>query len=270
MNRRRNLLLKYLLRTHPRDDWAEKAGVLRVLNEEVRDDDFSLSQWEIGLTYYRDRFEAFKAPGGLLLDLGCGTGNWSIAGSTWFDRVIGIDVRNDRLKAACRLRDLLNVRNVAFGRGDLTALPFPSGEANCVLAYNVLPYVRDWDKAISEIERVLRPGGMLWCSWQDVGILLFYFAECLILGRPDSLMAAVAARRPRWFRRRSGERAARVYLSAKEVREGLLAHGFDPVWKSNSPAWPSPARPLFPQRMLGLPFFHEVLALKRSGRKNEK
>ena len=86
------------------------------------------------------------------LDAGCGTGlnlRHLPAGST------GIDI-NPRNVAIVRER-LPNQRVV---EGDVETMPFEDGAFNTVLCTEVLEHVPDTTKAIAEIRRVLRPGGV--------------------------------------------------------------------------------------------------------------
>lgn len=86
------------------------------------------------------------------LDAGCGTGlnlRHLPAGST------GIDI-NPRNVAIIRTR--LPQQNVVLG--DIEAMPFDDATFNTVLCTEVLEHVPDTAKAIAEIRRVLRPGGI--------------------------------------------------------------------------------------------------------------
>jgi SAM-dependent methyltransferase len=48
--------------------------------------------------------------------------------------------------------------------GDIGALPFRTGAADAVICKDVLEHVRDPIRAIGEMHRVLKPGGLLYCS----------------------------------------------------------------------------------------------------------
>lgn len=50
---------------------------------------------------------------------------------------------------------------------DMTAIPFHDHTFDAMIAVHVFHLVRDWQKALWEIVRVLRPGGMLVRCWQD-------------------------------------------------------------------------------------------------------
>lgn len=50
---------------------------------------------------------------------------------------------------------------------DMTALPFRDASFDVVIAAYVFHVVRDWKSALQEIQRVLRPGGILIRSWKE-------------------------------------------------------------------------------------------------------
>ena len=52
-------------------------------------------------------------------------------------------------------------RRASVQRADAVALPFPDGRFDLVLSAAMLHHVIEWDKALDEAVRVLRPGGKL-------------------------------------------------------------------------------------------------------------
>ena len=52
-------------------------------------------------------------------------------------------------------------RRASVQRADAIALPFPDGRFDLVLSAAMLHHVIEWDKALAEAVRVLRPGGKL-------------------------------------------------------------------------------------------------------------
>ena len=46
-------------------------------------------------------------------------------------------------------------------RADAAALPFPDGRFDIVLSFAMFHHVADWERALAEAARVLRPGGRL-------------------------------------------------------------------------------------------------------------
>jgi SAM-dependent methyltransferase len=91
-----------------------------------------------------------------ILDAGCGTG----AGVEWlarYGRATGIDLSQDAL-TFCRKRDLSRLV-----RGSIEALPFADASFDLVTTFDVIyhRWVSDGTHALTEFQRVLRPGGHL-------------------------------------------------------------------------------------------------------------
>lgn len=90
-----------------------------------------------------------------VLDIGCGDGHFaSIAYATPID--VGIDVRQAELIEAAR-RGPSVYRTVAMA--DATQLPFADASFATVISNCVIEHIIDNDAVLSEIARVLRPGG---------------------------------------------------------------------------------------------------------------
>jgi ubiquinone/menaquinone biosynthesis C-methylase UbiE len=89
-------------------------------------------------------------------DIGCGNGLHLAELRRREHRgvVAGLDLSPGML-AAARSRS-----HAAFIAGDAQRLPFAGASFDCVLAMHMLYHVPDRDLAISEIRRVLRPGGV--------------------------------------------------------------------------------------------------------------
>jgi len=104
----------------------------------------------------RDPRELFSllepCAGGDVLDLGCGPGLHAKAARAMGLRYVGIDIDGDG-------PDLL---------ADAHALPFRDGSFDAVLAYAVLEHLYNPWLALSEIARVLRPGGV-WVGSVSLG-----------------------------------------------------------------------------------------------------
>lgn len=88
---------------------------------------------------------------GALLDVGCGTGSYSvaIAGLGW--DVTGIDASEDMLARA-------RAKGVRVERGDAVALPFPDSSFDAAASLWTHTDIEDFGAALGEVVRVLRPG----------------------------------------------------------------------------------------------------------------
>lgn len=96
-----------------------------------------------------------------VLDAGCGAGAMSAALHDRGAVVTGIDASAGMLDhASQRLGDEVDLR-----QADLNdPLPFNDSSFDDVIASLVLHYLEDWAPALSEMRRVLRPGGRLFAS----------------------------------------------------------------------------------------------------------
>jgi SAM-dependent methyltransferase len=91
-----------------------------------------------------------------ILDAGCGTGGMLDLYRTWPDvEATGLDFSPDALHFSSKRghRRLVG--------GDLMLLPFRTGTFDVVTALDVVEHVPDDGRALTEIARVLRPGGIL-------------------------------------------------------------------------------------------------------------
>lgn len=112
------------------------------------------------------------APGERVLDIGVGPGllAWDIARLVGpAGRVVGLDLSEPMLAAsAARLADF---PQASFVRGDATDLGFADASFDAAVSTQVYEYVADMPKALSELRRVLRPGGravILDTDWRSI------------------------------------------------------------------------------------------------------
>ena len=102
------------------------------------------------------------APGERMLDVGCGPGFYA---AELLERVgpdghvVGVDTSAPMLAVAARRVD--GHDNVELLEAPATALPFESGSFDGAISVQVLEYVDEVALALSELHRVLRPGGRL-------------------------------------------------------------------------------------------------------------
>jgi demethylmenaquinone methyltransferase/2-methoxy-6-polyprenyl-1,4-benzoquinol methylase len=96
--------------------------------------------------------------GSIVLDLGCGTGRLTerLARA---HRVVGVDVSHRMLGAASGF--VPAELPAWFVRGSAFHLPFPDGSVDGMASTFVLRNLEDLPAALSEVARVIRPGGRL-------------------------------------------------------------------------------------------------------------
>lgn len=101
------------------------------------------------------------APLGHMLDIGTGTGRIANLFADRARDVIGIDRSADMLRLARAQLPPERDDKVRFVAGDFYALPVEDAVADTVVLHLVLHYAQEPERAISEIARVLAPGGRL-------------------------------------------------------------------------------------------------------------
>ena len=105
----------------------------------------------------RDFLLAHVARGHAVLDLGCGEGAFTAALAEAGARPVGVDVAEAALRRARERHSGLDLRRVVPGE----PLPLEDASVDVVWASEVLAFVVDTARVLSEVRRVLRPAGRL-------------------------------------------------------------------------------------------------------------
>jgi len=119
--------------------------------------------------------------GDSLLDVGCGPGTITVdlAQRVAPGPVVGLDAATSVLHGATALPVTEGTR-VGFCAGSVLALPFDDTSVDVVHAHQVLQHLADPVAALSEVARVLRPGGILAVRDADFGAFAWAPADPLL------------------------------------------------------------------------------------------
>ncbi|ORV93213.1 methyltransferase type 11 [Mycobacterium interjectum] len=102
-------------------------------------------------------------PGASVLDIGCGPGTITadLAERVAPGTVLAVDLFADVLDVARAEIERRNLPNVTFATADVHHLDFPDDAFDVVHAHQVLQHVADPVRALREMRRVCRPGGIV-------------------------------------------------------------------------------------------------------------
>lgn len=131
--------------------------------------------------YFQRKFEAPKVLSNLdigkesaCLEIGCGHGAGTLLISQYIgcNHIIGVDIDPDMIVAAKKYISrppgwARNIRtdNIEFSCQDATKLSFPDDYFDAAFLFGVLDHITEWRKAVSEVFRVLKTGGIF--SFED-------------------------------------------------------------------------------------------------------
>ncbi len=156
-----------------------------------------------------------------VLEVGCGTGTFTGDLARAYPHLTAVDVAEVLLTEAARRHP-----GVHFEKQDIHATSFPDSTFDLVLGCSVLHHL-DWDLALKEIGRILRPGGQMRFSEPN-------------LANPQIFLQKNWG----WLKRRMGDSPDESAFTPSQIRASLLRAGFVNVsaapFEFLHPATPAP------------------------------
>jgi SAM-dependent methyltransferase len=180
-------------------------------------------------------------PGARLLDLGCYDGDWSmaLAGKVGTAAVTGVEVVPEAAEKA-------RARGVTVVAADLNGpIPLPDGSFDVVHANQVIEHLYDTDRFVSEVKRLLAPGGYAILSTNNLASL--HNIVSLVLGRqpPPCHVSnrVIVGNTLNPLEGETHENAAMAHLrifSYRALRDFLGVYGLKPDWYRTVGFYPFP------------------------------
>jgi SAM-dependent methyltransferase len=139
----------------------------------------------------------------VVLEIGCGTGTFTDAIARAFKNLTCIDISEPLLATASKKHP-----GVLFKREDIHQTHFQDATFDLVLGCSVLHHL-EWDLALREIWRILKPGGQLRCS------------------EPNLLNPQIYLQKNwGWLKRRLGDSPDEYAFTPAQIRRSLMERGF--------------------------------------------
>ncbi len=147
------------------------SAVARALEERRRRSqeffDRHAQQWDdlartlLPVPEYRQRLLVRMPEGTTVLEIGTGTGGLLADLAVRANKVIGVDHSPAMLDEARRRLVTVGANGIELRLGEMTHLPLPDASVGCVVANMVLHHAADPAAVLTEVRRVLGPGGVL-------------------------------------------------------------------------------------------------------------
>lgn len=138
----------------------------------------------LGMDHWRAQLEDYgmAAPGGRVLDVGSGNGQWLVAAARDAAECVGIEpgreIREYCLEKLKEFPEQAAKITVLDGRAEF--LPFPDAHFDRVICSGVFMFT-DQPRALAEMARVLRPGGRLFLMVNGLGYFIMWCLDGLRL-----------------------------------------------------------------------------------------
>ena len=118
-----------------------------------------------------DFFLPYLLPNATLLDCGCGPGaiTADFAKIVAPGKVTGIDIDESQIKFARNHASDIGIGNLDFKVADIYELPFLENSFDAAFAHATFQHLSDPVRALKQVNRVLKPGGVIGIRDDDVG-----------------------------------------------------------------------------------------------------
>jgi dolichol-phosphate mannosyltransferase len=105
---------------------------------------------------------------GRTLDVGCGSSVTTLS----LNFVVGVDIQINKLRFMAQ-------HGLPLVNADASRLPFKNETFGCVLASQLLPFISSTEEVMCELQRVLKPGGLLIIGIPDYSTLGWRVIKCV-------------------------------------------------------------------------------------------
>jgi len=154
--------------------------------------------------------------GKLVLDLGCGAGIDSAEFARNGASVVSTDFTRTATKSTQSLLEEANLPAQVV-QADATSLPFKKETFDCIYSFGVLHHIPDVDKAVVEINRVIKPGGQVMAMLYNKDSLLYGYSIVYLRGIKEGLLGKLTMDEilSRYSERKEDNPYTKVYTKAE-------------------------------------------------------
>jgi len=113
---------------------------------------------------HRYAVAADLAKGRTVLDIACGEGYGASLLAKVAAKVMAVDIDGATIQKAA---EKYKAENLDFLTGSLLQIPFPDRSFDMITCFETIEHITEHEQALSELKRVLKPGGILMISTPD-------------------------------------------------------------------------------------------------------
>ncbi|MBM2820501.1 MAG: hypothetical protein HW405_261 [Candidatus Berkelbacteria bacterium] len=148
-----------MLKRKKKDSYYLESSLIPTKTKFLHEAQASSARYKLATQYAQDK---------VILDIGCGAGYGSYklirAGAK---KVYGVDIIANSIEY-CQTHHFNP--GLFFKQGDITRLDFDDNFFDQICAFEVIEHIKNYEKAVSELRRVLKPGGLLIISTPNKAI----------------------------------------------------------------------------------------------------
>lgn len=120
--------------------------------------------------------------GGECLEIGCGTGRFTVPAAERGVKITAIDVSEQMLaKTRANLQAAGCSKNVTLALADARATQFAGEQFSLVFSFNVVNHVPHYERVVAEVARILKPGGVFVVGFPSLWSLYLPYASIVNL-----------------------------------------------------------------------------------------
>lgn len=164
--------------------------------------------------------------GSFFLECAAGTGEISLAAARNAEHVLCTDQSPRMLERAKEKAEKQGIANIEFAQRDLLHLPESEGIFDVVCAANVLHLLEEPERAVAELRRVTKPGGILIFPTFLLGEAGIFMRFCMIIYRLLGFCPKQV------FTKESYQKLFKAPLEEYKVLPGKMPVGFAVIRKS--------------------------------------
>ena len=143
---------------------------------QTRFDNFSLDQKNFLKRLLKKlNFDTFQLKNKKVLDMGCGSGRFSVAfARLGAKKVYGVDLGDQGIRIGNKLSKKFNLKNLTFKKSSVLSLPFKNNYFDFVFCKGVLHHTGNLKKALNEFVRVINGNGYGYLYLYGKGGIFWY------------------------------------------------------------------------------------------------